>query len=51
MAENPTVRADGSDGKSVNDTEEVREQEQRISATGMVSMQLFFIIKLIRWLE
>ena len=47
VAENPTVRADGSDEKSVNDTEEVRGQEQPISATCVASIQVFFMIKFI----
>jgi len=51
VAENPSVRADGSDGKSVNDIEEFTGQEQPISATGVVSMQVFFIIKLISGLS
>jgi hypothetical protein len=51
VAENPTVRADGSDGKSINDTEEVRGQEQPISATGVASMRVFFIIMLISGLS
>lgn len=47
VTENPTIRADGSDGKSVNDTEEVRGQEQPISATCVASIQVFFMIKFI----